>query len=256
MKIKIKEFLQKHPILSSIFSLLAGALISWAVCWVLPSQDVTANNIPQKELTCTLDYSYPMIARRFSDNRLQLLYDGIIVNAPYVYGITISNTGAYAVTNEDFKDPFAINFSGSKQLVYAQVVKASNGAITEEVLSNAKIGETMLTITDFYLNKEESFEIYLIVDGKPDTINYYSRISGISELTLRNTPKEKHNDRVKIGILALVIVVVFFAIVIVYMIVWSIRWKKREKEFLQKYIETQQDNEKAEEMCLPTVEKP
>ena len=161
MTIKLKKFLQKHPILSSIFSLFAGALISWAVCWVLPSQGVTANNIPQKELTCTLDYFYSMITRKSSDNRLQLLYDGHTVNFPYAYNITVANTGAYAITNEDFKDSFSIDFSGSKRLVYAQVVKSTNGAITEEVLSNAKIDGTILTITDFYLNKEESFGIYL-----------------------------------------------------------------------------------------------
>jgi len=243
MGLKIKDFFHRHPILSSIFSLFAGALISWAVCWVLPSQDVTANNIPQKELTCTLDYSYSMIARRSSDNRLQLLYDDIIVNMPYAYGITVTNTGEYAITNEDFKDPFSIDFSGSKQLVYAQVVKSSNGAITEEVLSNAKIDGTMLTIKDFYLNREESFEIYLIVDGRPDTISYHSRISDISELTLRNTPKEKISDQVKIGIFALTITAVFFVIFVVCVIIWSIKWKKREKEFMQKYIEPQQDNE-------------
>ncbi len=132
-----------------------------------------------------------MIARRSSDNHLQLLYDDIIVNMPYAYGITVTNTGEYAITNEDFKDSFFIDFLGSKQLVYAQVVKLSNGTITEEVLSNAKIDGTMLTIKDFYLNREESFGIYLIIDGRPDTISYHSRISGISELTLRNTPKEK-----------------------------------------------------------------
>lgn len=38
-----------------------------------------------------------MIIRRSSDNRLQLLYDGEPVSSPYVYGITVTNTGAYAV---------------------------------------------------------------------------------------------------------------------------------------------------------------
>lgn len=100
-----------------------------------------------------------MIIRRSSDNRLQLLYDGEPVSSPYVYGITVTNTGAYAVTNEDFKDTFSIDFSGSKQLVYAQVIKSSNGTITEEVLSNAKIEGTILSISNFYLNTDESFVI-------------------------------------------------------------------------------------------------
>lgn len=243
MKTKIRGFFKKHPILSWISGLLVGGLISWAACWILPSRDVTAGNIPQKELTCTLDYSYPMIARRSSDDRLQLLYDGEPVNAPYAYGITITNTGAYAVTNEDFKDTFFVNFSGSNRLVYVQVIKSSNGTITEEVLSNAKIVGAMLCITDFYLNTNESFGVYLIVDGKPDAVTYHSRISGISELTLRNTPKEKHDNRIKTGLFLLSIPILFTVGTIIWIYVSDRKWRKKEQEFIQKYLEEKQKGE-------------
>lgn len=243
MKTKIRNFLKKYLGLTIIVSALLGAIFSWAVTWILPSRDVNASNIPQKELTCTLDYSYPMIIRKSSDSNLQLLYGGKPVNFPYAYGITITNTGAYAVSNEDFKDAFSIDFFGSSQLVYAQVVKSSNGTITEEVLSNAKIEGTILSISNFYLNTDESFGVYLIADGRPDNIIYHSRISGISRLILRNTPKEKHDNHTKIGILGLVIVAIVFAVFIVCEIIWSRKWKKREQELIQKYMEEQQKNE-------------
>lgn len=243
MKTKIRNFLNKYLGLTIIVSALLGAIFSWAVTWILPSRDVNASNIPQKELTCTLDYSYPMIIRKSSDSNLQLLYGGKPVNFPYAYGITITNTGAYAVSNEDFKDAFSIDFSGSSQLVYAQVVKSSNGTIREEVLSNAKIEGAILSISNFYLNTDESFGVYLIADGRPDNIIYHSRISGISRLTLRNTPKEKHDNHTKTGILGLVIVAIVFAVFIVWEIIWSRKWKKREQELIQKYIEEQQKNE-------------
>lgn len=243
MKTKIRNFLKKYLGLTIIVSALLGAIFSWAVTWILPSRDVNASNIPQKELTCTLDYSYPMIIRKSSDSNLQLLYGGKPVNSPYAYGITITNTGAYAVSNEDFKDAFSIDFFGSSQLVYAQVVKSSNGTITEEVLSNAKIEGTILSISNFYLNTDESFGVYLIADGRPDNIIYHSRISGISRLILRNTPKEKHDNHTKIGILGLVIVAIVFAVFIVCEIIWSRKWKKREQELIQKYMEEQQKNE-------------
>lgn len=227
MKPKIREFLRKYLGLTIIVSAILGAIFSWAVTWILPSRDVTASNIPQKELTCTLDYSYPMIIRRSSDNRLQLLYGGEPVSSPYVYGIAVTNTGAYAVTNEDFKDTFSIDFSGSKQLVYAQVIKSSNGTIAEEVLSNAKIEGTILSISDFYLNTDESFEIYLIVDGKPDTISYHSRISGISKLLLRNAPKEQHDDRIKTGIILFSIPILFTAGTLIWTSVSLRKWKKK-----------------------------
>ena len=128
-------------------------------------------------------------------------------------------------------------------MVYAQVVKSSNGTITEEVLSNAKIEGTILSISNFYLNTDESFGVYLIADGKPDNIIYHSRISGISRLTLRNTPKENHDNHVKIGIILLAIVAIVFVIFIVWEIIWSRKWKKREQELIQGYIRERQNNE-------------
>ena len=239
MRTKIRNFLKKYLGLTIIVSAMVGAIFSWAVTWILPSPVVTVSNIPQKELTCTLDYFYPMITRKSSDNRLQLLYDGEPVNAPYVYGITVANTGAYAVTNEDFKDAFAVNFYGSSQLVYGQVVKSSNGAITEEVSSNARIDGTVLSVTDFYLNTDESFEIYLIVDGKPDTITYHSRISGISELILRNEPKEKRDiylHRMMLFVCAGILVIAIFSVYT------YIQGKKLEKKYAQIFYDMSEED--------------
>ena len=66
MKIKIRELLKKYLGVTMIASSIVGALISWGISWVLPSPDVNINNIPQKELTCTLDYSYPMLITKSS----------------------------------------------------------------------------------------------------------------------------------------------------------------------------------------------
>lgn len=241
MKTKIRYFLKKYLGLTIIVSAILGAIFSWAVTWILPSRDVNASNIPQKKLTCTLDYSYPMIIKKSSDSNLQLLYGGEPVSSPYVYGITITNTGAYAVSNEDFKEAFSIDFSGSSQLVYAQVVKSSNGTIKEEVLSNATIEGTVLNIADFYLNTDESFGVYLIADGKPDTISYHSRISGISRLTLRNSPKEKHDDQIKTAIFLSLIPILFAVGSIIWASVSWQKWRRKEQEFIQKYIEGQED---------------
>lgn len=232
MRTRICDFLKKYLGLTIIMSAIVGAIFSWAATWILPSPNVTASNIPQKELTCTLDYFYPMITRKSSDNRLQLLYDGKPVNAPYVYSITVANTGAYPVTNEDFKDDLTIDFEGSSQLVYAQVVKSSNGAITEEAISNARIDGTVLSVTDFYLNTDEFFEIYLIVDGKPDNINYYSRISGISELILKNAPKEKRDNYLRHIILFVCACCFVLAIFSVYTYIQS---KKLEKKYAKMF---------------------
>ena len=85
--------MKKYLGLTIILSAVVGGIISWGLSWVLPSQDVTAANIPKKELTCTLDYSYPLLSKSASDSKLQILYDGHTVNLPFVCSITIENTG-------------------------------------------------------------------------------------------------------------------------------------------------------------------
>lgn len=175
-----------------------------------------------------------MITRKLADNRLQLLYDGKPVKGPYVYGITVANTGAYAVTNEDFKDEFSIDFSGCNQVISVQIVKSSNGAVLDEVLSNSKLDGSRLIVSDFYLNTEESFEIYLIVDGRPDSITYHSRISGISKLTLRNTPKEKRDTS-----LHYMILIASIGILIVITCATYVFWQN--KKIMQEYAKLSQE---------------
>ena len=228
MKIRICELLKKYLGLTVIISAVVGGIISWGLSWVLPSQDVTAANIPKKELTCTLDYSYPLLSKSASDSKLQILYGGNTVNLPFVCSITIENTGEYAITNEDFKDNFSMEFVGSKQIVNAQIVESTNKQIFDELLSNAQFDGIKLTITDFYLNIGESFTIYVITDGKPDTIHYSSRISGISELVYRNTQKEKHDNTLYLMSSILCIIILVSIVFMVYMF-----WQNRKLN--QKY---------------------
>ena len=228
MKIRICELLKKYLGLTVIISAVVGGIISWGLSWVLPSQDVTAANIPKKELTCTLDYSYSLLSKNASDSKLQISYGGNTVNLPFVCSITIENTGEYAITNEDFKDNFSMEFVGSKQIVNAQIVESTNKQIFDELLSNAQFDGIKLTITDFYLNIGESFTIYVITDGKPDTIHYSSRISGISELVYRNTQKEKHDNTLYLMSSILCIIILVSIVFMVYMF-----WQNRKLN--QKY---------------------
>ena len=111
------------------------------------------------------------------------------------------------------------------------------------MLSNSKIEGTLLSISDFYLNTDESFEIYLIVDGKPSTINYHSRISGVSELMLRSTPMERHDDAIKTGIFLFSIAILFSAGATIWASISVRKLRKQEREFIQKYIDEQQEDE-------------
>ena len=121
-----------------------------------------------------------------------------------------------------------MEFVGSKQIVNAQIVESTNKQIFDELLSNAQFDGIKLTITDFYLNIGESFTIYVITDGKPDTIHYSSRISGISELVYRNTQKEKHDNTLYLMSSILCIIILVSIVFMVYMF-----WQNRKLN--QKY---------------------
>lgn len=183
------RFLRKN----SIMSLVIGALIGWGLSWILPAKPVVASNIPKKELTCTLNYSNRLVKKLTSDNRLKITYDDIIVSDPYLYDISILNSGNYAIDNFDFKEQFVISFKGSNSILSAQVYDSTNGAVSTSVLSNAKIDGENLVLENFFINPGEEFSIAVITENKSESVLYQYRISGISELSIRNTPKEKHN---------------------------------------------------------------
>ena len=88
MKQKIRKLVKEYLGLKVIIAAIVGALFSWGILWVLPSNKVDVGNFPQKELTCTLDISYQMMIRKSSDNRFRIMFDGKEVKNPYAYNVT------------------------------------------------------------------------------------------------------------------------------------------------------------------------
>ena len=82
MKQKIKSLVKEYLGPKVIIAAIVGALFSWGILWILPSNKVDVGNLPQKELTCTLDISYQMMIRKSSDNRFQIMFDGKEVKIP------------------------------------------------------------------------------------------------------------------------------------------------------------------------------
>ena len=231
---KLVSYIKDHWFISMVVAALFGALASWGIQWVLPSKEVNVRGLPHKELTCTLDFSYQMITRRVLDGSLQVFYDGKEVESPYIYSITLENTGDYSISNEDFKEEFSILFSGSKQIVQARVLKSSSQSISDDVLAGANVSGNKLTIDDFYLNTGESFTIHIVSDGKPDDIIYHARISDISTLTLRNTPKEKRDARLRVMAYFVISFVCVISVVIVTLIILERRTIRKMEEYQNK----------------------
>lgn len=211
IKNRFEDYVRKHL----LFSVLFSAFIGWALSWVLPAKPVSVRDLPQKELTCTLNYSTHLIKKQTTDSKLQILYDGQAVTDPYMVDITITNTGNYAISNEDFKDDFVVEFQGCDKILSVQVSNPSNHYILDDVLSSATTEESRLVFADFLLNPNETFSINAITDKAPDAVIYHSRISGVSELTIRNTPKEKHKYALWSDIAVIVAISILFFVLLI-----------------------------------------
>lgn len=234
-RITIHSWITDHPIAFSLITLVIGALLGWIVSWILPSKPVVASNVQQKELTCTLNYSQRLIRKNTSDNKLQISYDGKPADDPYLYSISILNSGNMAISNEDFKKEFTIEFPDCGEILSAQINKASNSIVIEEVLSSSRIKDEALIISDFFLNPGEYFSVSVITNNTPSKISYNARISDISALTLRNTPKEKKDSLNTWTMVLLMFLLVAFIALIVSAYISNKRFKELMASEYQKY---------------------
>lgn len=182
----IKKHITKRMIVTFIITNIMSAIIGYGINYVLPSK------LPEKELTCVLDYSQYLVQKTIDDPNLELLYMGKKVDEPYIMSITIKNTGDYPIDNIDFKDKFSIIFNDSVKVLSCNIRKTSNDYVLSEVLKNANIEKNKITISDFMLNTSEGFTLNIILDRKSDSIKYDYRVNGINEIKIRNTKQEKN----------------------------------------------------------------
>lgn len=226
-----------RPIPLLLLGAILGAFASWGWGWIFPSKPVIASNIPQKEITCTLNYSQWMVRRLSKDQKLQIMYDGAEVENPYLYDITVHNSGTIEISNEDFKDSFVIAFRGCGKVLSAQVHSSSNQAVNNEILSNATIEGENVVFSDFFLNPNETFSITVITDQCAEGITYRSRISGMSSenMVLKNTQKEEHDKSYRNMIIMLCLEIVFVLGIAIYMFCFELREKKELRYELEKY---------------------
>lgn len=232
---KFVEVLREHIIFSMIVSGILGAIISWLFGWVLPTKPVEVGNLPQKELTCTLNFSQNLINKRTNDDKFQILYDGEEVESPYIYNITIKNTGSYEISNEDFKDNFVTRFEDCGKIVSAEIISSTNKEIYDEVLSNAQFENDEIIFTDFFLNPNEEFTFSVITYSKAKSIVYDYRIAGVSNIVLRNTQQEKVNNVISIFIVLLAGSVIFLCYIVVSNKIQEKRFERLKKEYDEKF---------------------
>ena len=230
---RIKQWIAVHKAVPWLASIILSALLGWLICFLFPTKPVVAGNLPQKELSCVLNYSQHLMQGKSFDDRLQITFAGKSVDDPCLYSISIINSGDVVVTNEDFKSSFIIKLDGCDQILSAQVYKSSNAHIVDEILSNSSIENDELVITDFFLNPGEEFTVTVLTNGAPLSIKYDYRIAGISELVIRDAQKNKKKTIKEYRDSSRNVILLFMAIillVVIIFVVFTIIENKRDKK--------------------------
>ena len=191
---KLKEKMQTNGIfyifINAMISALVSITVSWIFAWFLPSKDITVSNVPHKKLTCTWHYCQPLIIKNTNDNRLKITYDNKEIQDPYIYSITIENTGNQAILNEEFVKEFYINFEESSNILSANISTSSNQYIFDDLKKKSYIKDNNLIIPDFFLNPEDYFTVQIITDKQSKKLHYGYLIENLTDVEFINPPPQ------------------------------------------------------------------
>lgn len=180
MFLKIKGIYEKYAILINLLSLCIG-VFGLILTISISNKPVI---LPKKELTCTLMDTKSLVLNLSSDPNFKIIYGEEVILNPFITSIKIENTGSSCIDNSDFKKSFDVQLTGITKVLSANITKANNQHITDELLSKSKLIEKGVTISDFLLNPGESFYINIISDGKVSKVTYDYRLKDISDLIL------------------------------------------------------------------------
>lgn len=232
---KIAEFYNKYSV---VFSIVGFLMTIGSICltiWI-SKQAVT---LPQKELSCMTTSNNNLVLMLNDDNNLKLVYGDREVSKPYITSIVVQNTGAYAITNEDFLRPFLISFDKNDDILAVNIGECSNSYIKDEVLNNSEFSNQTLSIDNFFLNQGEMFTVDIVSDGILSTINFDTRLNGISKLNLIDVKPNQtayviFTPNMALFLLGISILCVVSSIVLIILILI----KNRKDRYLYEYLES------------------
>lgn len=218
---QIKEWCRQHIASSLLATALLGSFVSWGLSWIIPSPRVSVDNFPQKELTCTLNFGFPLALQVTKDEDFQILFKDKEVEEPWIYNITIENTGEQPILNEDFAKPLTIDFEESTSVIKATIIEASNRDLWDEFLGKSSIDGTVLSIEDILLNQGESITLNIFTEGAAGNINYNQRTIGLSNFILKNTVSE-NVEKIKKQMQIIFVIAIAVIIAGIALLVWLI----------------------------------
>lgn len=250
---QIKKWCRDHIASSLIATAIFSWFVGWGLSWLVPSPSVAVSNFPQKELTCTLNAGFPLFLKFTKDDDFQILFKEEEIKEPWIYNITIENTGEQPILNEDFIKPLTIDFEESISVIKVSIIESTNRDLWDEFLENTSIQGTIVSIEDLLLNQGESITINIVTEGAAGNIRYAQRTVGLPQLTLKNTVQESKNQP---EIIFVVVAIGCFAALLVGLIIvmWSsrktyLKFKKEMLEYSLKYETLSMEETENESEC-------
>lgn len=162
-----------------------GALSVWLTwnCVIAPTPLSYTVSKPQSLLNI----------QTYGQNRLELSLNGVVVKEPFITEVHFENTGSKPIRAEDFTDKFRDSGRGLQvqannkdcKILACDVnsMKPSNRApievsiIQSESNDNKSLISPAIHIVPVALNQSESFNIRMITDNSPGTINVVGHIT-------------------------------------------------------------------------------
>ena len=117
---------------------------------------------------------------------LQIIVNGAKIEAPYIYSLSLTNTGSKPIPSGDFETPILIRTVNNAKLITAQVTESEPADIPAKIL----IEENQLKILPFLSNPKDRVTITLVSSGPLD-LKTQARIAGVRDVGFEDISQNK-----------------------------------------------------------------
>ena len=226
---RLNSISQKY---GGLFMIVGLVLAIGALCYsvYVANQPV---EIPPKELTCTLNSGFPLFLQVTEDDDFQILFKNEEVREPWIYNITIKNTGGQPILDEDFTKPLTIEFEDSTSVIKTSIIESSNQDLWDDFLESCSIHGKNLSIDGMLLNQGEAITINVVTEGEAGNIRYNQRIVGLSNFILVNSVKENIEQQENIKEFVFIFAGIMIFVCIVLFIYLTVTRKQSHKAYLE-----------------------
>jgi len=181
---KLKEQLTPIAIIGIILTVIFGILTVY-----FGKRSVTKDQLPKHELTIDVTNISPMVLNFSEDKDIKVSYENIDVNSLYETTIVISNTGDFAIGEDDFLEPLIMRVNDNVRIVSVSLIYRH---FNENTRKNIYFKEDYISINNIIINTGEKIEISILSEDIFKNFNIECNIKNIGNNLILNNKFENH----------------------------------------------------------------